>query len=152
MSRRLTDADVGTAVKLLDCWTGKLTWERYLAILSTQLAGARYTKAGLRKQPRILNAWEATRKRLAEDVGAEAGAQRNGDAAVAHLRQMISRLRNEVARLRQENQDMLERFQRWSYNAATEKNMSVEQLDQHIVQGVGTLRPKLRRSGSAAGS
>ena len=101
MTRRLTDADIEKAVQLLDGWTGKLTWERYLAILATELGGANYTKPGLRKQPRILNAWEMTRTRL--DEGAEsAGAKSNGDAAIAHARETILRLRNEIERLRQE--------------------------------------------------
>ncbi|TGS85093.1 MAG: hypothetical protein E5V64_29245 [Mesorhizobium sp.] len=131
MSKRLSDQDIEKAVRLLDAWTGKLTWERYLAVLATEL-GQTYTKAGLRKQPRILNAWEMTRKRLDDSVEA-AGARSNGDAAIVHARETITRLRNENERLRQENQDLLERFLRWSYNAVTERGMTPEQLDREIV-------------------
>ncbi len=132
MARRLTDTDIALAVRLLDGWTGKLTWERYIALLTTELNGARYTKPGLRKQPRILNAWEMARKRL-EGSLKTAGEPSNGDAAVAHLRQMVQRLRNENERLEQENHDLLERFQRWSHNAAMDKGMTPEQLDRDIV-------------------
>src|ERR1700728_1448637 len=112
MAHHLTDADIALAVRLLDGWTGKLTWERYIALLTTELNGARYTKPGLRKQPRILNAWQMARKRLEGSLEA-AGVTSNGDAAVVHLRQSVRWLRNENARLKQENQDLLERFQRW---------------------------------------
>lgn len=132
MVRRLTEDDITTAVRLLDGWTGKLTWERYLATLATQLDGTLYTKVGLRKHARILNAWEMTRKRLQDSLEAS-GESSNGDAAVVHLRRMLQRLRNENARLEQENHDLLERFQRWSYNAAMDKGMTVEQLDRAIV-------------------
>lgn len=132
MARRLTDANIALAVRLLDAWIGKLTWERYIALLTTELNGARYTKPGLRKQPRILNAWEMARKRL-EGSLETAGESSNGDAAVAHLRQMVQRLRNENERLEQENHDLLERFQRWSHNAAMDKGMTPEQLDRDIV-------------------
>jgi hypothetical protein len=132
MARRLTDADIALAVRLLDGWTGKLTWERYIALLATELNGARYTKAGLRKQPRILNAWQMAKQRLEGSLEA-AGVTSNGDAAIVQLRQMVQRLRNENARLEKENQDLLERFQRWSHNAAIDKGMTPEQLDREIV-------------------
>ena len=132
MARRLTDTDIALAVRLLDGWTGKLTWERYIALLTTELNGARYTKPGLRKQPRILNAWQMARTRL-EGSLETAGEISNGDAAVVHLRQMVRHLRNEIATLKQENHDLLERFQRWSHNAAMDKGMTPEQLDRDIV-------------------
>jgi hypothetical protein len=145
MARRLTDGDVALAVRLLDGWTGKLTWERYLALLATELGGALYTKAGLRKQPRILNAWEMARRRLEGSLEA-VGAPSNGDAAVAQLRDMVRRLRNENARLEQENQDLLERFQRWAHNAAIDKGMTSAQLDRPIVTAHGGgKRPKVVR-------
>jgi hypothetical protein len=132
MPRRLTDEDIAIAVRLLDGWTGKLSWDRFINMLASELSGARYTKPGLRKQPRILNAWQMAKQRLDESLEA-AGDPRQGDAAVVQLRQMMDRLRNENARLEQENQDLLERFQRWSHNAAVDKGMTREQLDREIV-------------------
>lgn len=144
MARRLTDADIALAVRLLDSWTGKLTWERYLALLATEL-GAFYTKPGLRKQPRILNAWEMARKRLENSLQA-VGVSGNGDAAIAELTRNVDRLKNEIARLEKENHDLLEQFQRWSHNAAYHKGMTREQLDQGIVSAhSGDGRPKAVR-------
>ncbi len=117
MPRRLTDEDIAIAVRLLDGWTGKLSWDRFLRLLAYELGGRLYTKPGLRKQARILNAWQMAKRRL-DDSLQGADSARHGDAAVVQLRQTIDRLRNENARLEQENQDLLERFQRWSHNAA----------------------------------
>lgn len=129
-ARHLTDADIETAVRLLDGWSGKLTWDRYLAILGTQI-GHRYTKPGLRKHPRILNAWEMAAKRLKEGAKS-AGARSNGDAAIAYANRRIETLRAENMRLTQENRDLLERFLRWSYNAAAH-GLTPERLDRDIV-------------------
>jgi hypothetical protein len=145
MARHLTDADIALAVRLLDGWTGKLTWERYRVLLAAELDGAPYTKAGLRKQSRILNAWERAQSRLKGSMEA-AGVPSNGDAAVAQLQQRVQRLLNTIARLEQENQDLLVRFERWSHNAAFDKGMTLKQLDRDIVfPGRGDGRPKAVR-------
>jgi len=123
---RLKDADILRAVRLLDGWTGKLTWDRYLAVLSTEL-GHLYTKPAMHKQPRIIGAWNAAHKRLAEGM-AEAGARSIGDAAMAEMHRKNAGLRAEVARLEQENHLLLERFLRWSHNAAR-AGLSPERLD-----------------------
>jgi hypothetical protein len=127
---RLTDADIEKAVRLLDGWSGKLTWDRYLAVLKTEV-GHLYTKPGLRKHARIVNAWDMAQKRLSEGVRS-VGARSNGDAAIAHARQTIASLRAENERLKQENRDLLERFMRWSYNAAA-RGIGPEVLDRDIV-------------------
>lgn len=123
---RLSDADIERAVRLLDGWTGKLTWDRYLAVLATEI-GHLYTKPAMHKQPRIIAAWNATRIRLAE-ARQEAGATRYGDAAIAAANRRVERLRAENARLIQENRDLLERFQRWAFNAAR-AGLAPERLD-----------------------
>jgi hypothetical protein len=148
MAHHLTDADIALAVQLLDGWTGKLTWNRYLALLATEL-GALYTKPGLRKKSRILNAWKMAKSRLKGSMEA-VEVPSNGDAAIAHLQQVVQRLRNENERLEQENQDLLERFQRWSHNAVFDKGMTREQLERDIVFAHGgDGRPKAIPRGSS---
>ncbi|WP_372398676.1 hypothetical protein ABMY26_18660 [Azospirillum sp. HJ39] len=126
---RLTEADIEKAVRLLDGWTGKLTWARYLAVLATEV-GHLYTKPAMHKQARIIGAWEAAQKRLAESREA-VGADSLGDAAIAEANRKIARLRAEIARLEQENRDLLERFVRWSHNAAR-SGLSPERLDAEL--------------------
>lgn len=134
--RRLREADIGRAVLLLDGWTGKLTWPRFLAVLATEV-GHLYTKPGLRKHPRILNAWEMAQARLG-DGARHSGARATGDAAVAHLRRKLAARDATIARLEQENRDLLERFLKWSHNAAAKGLESV--LDDELVPLVGPKR------------
>jgi hypothetical protein len=128
-ARRLNDADIEKAVRLLDAWSDKLTWDRFLAVLATEV-GHLYTKPGLRKHGRLVNAWEMAQARL-RDSTKRSGARGNGDAAIAHACNRIASLEAENARIEQENRDLLERFVRWSYNA-TIHGLAPEQLDREI--------------------
>lgn len=113
---RLTDERIDKAVRLLDAWTGKLTWDRYLAVLETEI-GHRYSKVAMHKQPRIIAAWEFAHRRLQEAVNS-VGARGHGDAAIAELHRKIKELKSTNERLEQENRDLLERFRMWAFNAA----------------------------------
>jgi cell division protein FtsB len=79
-----------------------------------------------------------TKARL-EQSTKQSGARSNGTAEIAHARARIQKLKAEVARLEQENRDLLERFQRWSYNAAS-RGMTEQQLDQAIIMPGGSKR------------
>jgi hypothetical protein len=127
---RLSASDIERAVRLLDGWTGKLTWDRYLAVLQIEI-GHLYTKPGMRKHARVLNAWDMAQRRLAEG-SREVGPRKGGDAAIAASHRRVATLRAENARLEQENRDLLERFLRWSYNAIA-AGLTPERLDASLV-------------------
>ena len=112
---RLSDQNIEVAVTLLDGWTGKLTWDRYLALLETEI-GHRYSKVAMHNQPRIKSAWQLAQRRLKE-ARSSAGVRGHGDAAVAELRRRIDELNARNERLEQENRDLLVRFRLWSHNA-----------------------------------
>lgn len=112
---RLTDDRIDRAVRLLDAWTGKLTWDRYLAVLQTEI-GHKYSKVAMHKQPRIIAAWELAHRRL-KDGARSVGARSHGDAAVAILHRKIIELKAANQRLEQENRDLLEQFRMWAFNA-----------------------------------
>jgi hypothetical protein len=136
---RLTDADIEKAVRLLDGWSGKLTWDRYLAVLKTEI-GHLYTKPGMRKHARIVNAWDMAQQRLSKGALA-VGARNYGDAAIAHAHHTIASLKAENQRLKQENRDLLERFLRWSYNAAS-RGLTEQTLDRDVAGGDSDQSPK----------
>lgn len=112
---RLSDENIEVAVTLLDGWSGKLTWDRYLAVLETEL-GHRYSKVAMHNQPRIKAAWQLAQQRLKEAL-VSAGAKSHGDAAIVELRRRIDDLKARNERLEQENRDLLIRFRLWSHNA-----------------------------------
>lgn len=126
---RLTDESIDKAVRLLDAWTGKLTWDRYLAVLETEI-DHRYSKVAMHKQPRIIEAWELAHKRLKE-ADSLAGARGHGDAAIAELHRKMRELRATNERLEHENRDLLEQFSIWAFNAA-QKGLTEAELNRPL--------------------
>ncbi|MFO1387969.1 hypothetical protein [Cellvibrio sp.] len=121
---KLNDKNIEKAVELLDGWTGKLTWERYLAILATQI-NHKYTKAAMLRHARIKDAWDHAKNRL-QSTPQEGG---YGNAALKQAKDRIHELEERTARLKRENDKLLEQFVRWANNAIR-KGLSLEDLDQ----------------------
>ncbi|MFC4350903.1 hypothetical protein ACFOW6_05040 [Fodinicurvata halophila] len=136
--RRITDADVETAVRLLDAWSNKLTWDRFLAVFETEV-GYRYTKMAMHKYPRVTDAFERAKHRIREQTELalrNAGSNRkgpipHGDVALARAYEKVEEQKQRIARLEQENRDLLEQFLRWQYNANA-AGVSRERLDQPL--------------------
>ncbi|MDO6719707.1 tyrosine-type recombinase/integrase [Psychrosphaera sp. 1_MG-2023] len=95
--------------------TGKLTWDRLRTTLQFEL-GHPYTKAGLRKHPEIVNAWDSAKERLKVKIGNQKP-RNHGDGALAHAYSKIAKLEATIARLESEKELFLDQFLRWSYNA-----------------------------------
>ncbi len=116
----LTDGDVERIVKLLDAWTGPLTWELFLKA-AYRLTGYHYTRQALAKKSRIQAAF--TRRQAAELV--------QGRPALTHAQRreaVIKTQREEIQRLGFENDALLEQFRRWLVNASIH-GVTVDQLN-----------------------
>lgn len=121
---KLNDTGIDKAVRLLDGWTGKLTWDRYLAVLEVEI-GHKYTKAAMLRQPRIKSAWDHAKELARDDNGVPAsGSAIETQKALERVRLLEGR----VERLNRENQALLEQFVRWSHNAVR-KGMSLDELE-----------------------
>lgn len=123
MKKQLTDRKIEFVVGVIDGWTGKLTWDRLLVAIEPQVG--KYTRQALNNHVRIKTAFDL-RKRALRD-----GGNANIDDKPVELQialQKIERLETEKARLTRENQQLLEQFVRWSYNASN-KGLSIEQLN-----------------------
>lgn len=125
---KLTDKGIDSAVKLLDGWSGKLTWERYLAVLEVEI-GHKYTKAAMLRHPRIADAWRQAKNRSSSV--SEGG---YGNVALSQAKARIKRLEQQLDRLERENNQLLEQFLRWSYNAAS-RGLTIEVLDRPLPPG-----------------
>jgi len=123
---KLSDADIEKAIRLLDAWQGKLTWEMYLKVLSGDL-NHKYTKMAMHKHARVMNAWDAAKSRLRES---EPGVS-HGNVVIAQAQKRMSELEARVERLTKENQSHLDRFLRWAYNAKG-RGMTPEDLDRPL--------------------
>lgn len=114
MARRLTDADIAAVCELLDGWRGPLTWEGLVASVE-QRFGHRYTRQALNLHLRISDAFKL-RKRALRDVPERPSS--STPVGVQAMQERLSRLEAENARIKAENQRLLEQFVRWSYNAS----------------------------------
>lgn len=124
IAKRLTEADINTSLRLLDGWSGKLTWEKYLSVLAVEL-GHKYTKAAMLRHPRIKSAWNKAKDRLQSSEGG------HGTIGMKQATDRIRVLQNRVERLEQENNKLLEQFLRWAKNAS-EKGLNIDDLDRPL--------------------
>jgi hypothetical protein len=116
-SKNLTSADVDQIVGILDCWSGKLTWELLAEAVERRLY-ARYTRQALDKHERVKTAFRVRKDALLQtkDLGALTP---TGSPELDASAQRIARLEGENERLQAQNQHLLEKFARWAYNAHT---------------------------------
>ena len=110
---KLNDTGIEKAVRLLDGWAGKLTWDRYLAMLEVEI-GHKYTKAAMLRRPRIKSAWDHAKEHAKDDNGVSVSRRAvETDKALERVKLLEAR----VERLTRENNALLEQFVRWSHNA-----------------------------------
>lgn len=114
--KNLTDDTIEQIVRLLDDWSGKLTWEALIDLIVTRLH-CRYTRQALHKHERIRTAYALRKKTLGDSDIAKSrrGSQQLGEDVMNR----IVRLEAENQRLEAENQRLLEQFVVWAYNAHT---------------------------------
>ncbi|HCK5030760.1 TPA: hypothetical protein ACRNTK_002488 [Pseudomonas aeruginosa] len=121
---KLSDEGIDKAVRLLDGWAGKLTWDRYLAMLEIEI-GHKYTKAAMLRHPRIKAAWDHAKELAREGDGISVPRSAiETEKAMERVRLLEAR----VDRLTRENNALLEQFVRWSHNAVR-KGLTLEDLD-----------------------
>ena len=120
---KLADAGIEQAVRLLDGWAGKLTWDRYLALLEVEI-GHKYTKAAMLRHARIKAAWDDAKEKMRDGGGV-------GPVATTQALERIRLLESRVERLTRENNSLLEQFIRWAHNA-TRRGLRLEDLDRPL--------------------
>lgn len=114
-ARNLNDETIALIVGLLDGWSVKLSWDLLIDAIEKRL-GVRYTRQALDKHARIKSAYQVAKTRLGKEYGSERR-QRLSDVEVGAITERLKRLEAENARLKLENESLLEQFVTWSYNA-----------------------------------
>lgn len=115
-------------MRLLDGWTGKLTWDRYLAMLEVEI-GHKYTKAAMLRHPRIKSAWDHAKELAREDGGV---AVSRSSVEMEKALERIKLLEERVDRLNRENHSLLEQFVRWSHNITRNGKMTLDELERPL--------------------
>lgn len=113
-AKNLDDDGIKQIVEILDGWSKKLTWELLIDAIELRMY-SRYTRQTLHKHERIRSAFELRKAALADDE--EVRIVRSPELQKAL--EKIARLEAENKRLEYENQQLLEQFACWAYNAHT---------------------------------
>lgn len=113
-SPNLDDDAIAKVVEIIDGFVGRLTYSMLIAEIELQLK-RRYTRQALFRHERIRLAVETKRK----VTGEKKPTLKILSPARQMESQIVARLRSENARLKAENEALLQQFVRWAYNAFT---------------------------------
>lgn len=118
-AKNLTDADIEVIVGILDGWSDKLSWDELIDAITSRLK-AKYTRQALNQHERIKQTFRLAKERLS-GVERPRGKGLSGLNAVETqaFMERFKKLEGENARLRLENERLLEQFVVWAYNAHT---------------------------------
>jgi hypothetical protein len=148
-AKNLDDQAVETVVRILDGWTGKLSWELFSEAIYKRTA-QRYTRQALHNHARIVDAFQLRKRLLAEAAdGKPRQRKKNPAMELDATLQQLDLLKGENERLQDENNRLLTQFVRWAYNAYT-RGLDKRFLDQPLpsVNRDPTDMRKLGRKGS----
>jgi hypothetical protein len=125
MARHLTEHDIRVLIDLIDAWPGKLTWEG-LCDRGGEVFGFRPTRQTLNTHLAVKSAFDAKKKYQKTGL---MPSKRPASLAIAE--QTIRKLESETARLKFENERLIEQFIRWQYNAQ-KRGITKAMLDEHL--------------------
>ena len=114
-ARNIDDQAINQIVSILDGWTGKLSWELLIDAIFTKMK-MRYTRQALNNHVRVKQAFTDRKTTLS---GGDGRAKKYASPELQLAHQRIARIEAENDRLRMENNNLLEQFVRWAYNAST---------------------------------
>lgn len=111
-AKNIDQATLDHILNILDGWNEKLTWEILIKKINLRI-NINYTRQALSQHIQIKQAFQLTKQRL----NGKARKKTIGlDDAQQVLIDRVSKLEAENARLRLENERLLEQFVIWSYN------------------------------------
>lgn len=114
-ARNIDDLMISQVIGLLDGWASKLSWDLLVDEIEKRV-GIHYTRQALDKHARIKIAYQTTKKRLSNASGSQ-DLKRSYSQELMPTLERLERLAAENARLKAENDHMLEQFVTWAYNA-----------------------------------
>lgn len=127
-AKNINDATVDVIKGILDGWSGKLSWELLIEAIEKRTRQA-YTRQALHRHEQIHQAFNNRKKSLAEKVVNPLPENMAPELKMALER--LERLKAENQRLQAENDNLLEKFARWAYNAHL-KGLRGEELDKPL--------------------
>jgi predicted nuclease with TOPRIM domain len=126
----MTDERIKQIVQIIDDWKGPLTWQLLVDEVEKYL-GVKYSRQTLYKYTRIKNAYQDRKATTQENEGVPV---EMGTKTAQRSAETIKALRRKVERLEKENDQLLEQFVRWAYNArsATHAPLTEDDLNKPL--------------------
>ncbi len=110
MAKHLTEREIEAIAELIRNWSKpKITWQAICDAVEP-LIGRRITRQALNTHEEIVTAYHAVKKGVGKQVS-------NRPSSLKVASERIARLEREVARIKEENRLLRERFVIWQYNA-----------------------------------
>lgn len=129
----LDEAHIEAICRVLDGWEGKLTWELLIDAIEARRQ-VRYTRQALNQHARVKHAFQLTKERLRGQPRNELKIpQALGPLEAQALMERYDRLEAENARLKVENDRLIQQFIIWASNASN-RGLDVHYLNQPLQQ------------------
>jgi hypothetical protein len=126
--KNLNEEIVDSILGIIDGWAGRLSWDGLLKAIEARM-NLTYTRQALYRHQRIRNAFSLRKDNSRGERERQLSANISPELRVALER--IARLESENKRLLTENNNLLEQFARWAYNAHV-RNLSEEILNRPL--------------------
>ncbi|MEZ8365409.1 hypothetical protein AB6C96_09650 [Vibrio cyclitrophicus] len=133
MAKHLTDNDISDVCELLDDWPtdAKLTWDRLVEAVAHDYK-LTTTRQTLQKQTRIKKAFKEVKVIVSGNTPkASAAPKRHLPSSLKAAADQLEKRERTIERLEAENNQLLEQFHTWLYNA-TRHGVTIEQLNETL--------------------
>ncbi len=134
MRPKLINADdIPKIEKILNKWSGKLTWDLFADAVAKALGRPSVSKFTLMNYEPLKQAYDRRKDRLRDE---KVQVVQSGDVSIDALMDEIAKLRNQIADLEAEKAQLkdnyIEMFRRWQYNLSQMPNVDLSKLDQPL--------------------
>lgn len=134
MRPKLINADdIPKIEKILNKWSGKLTWDLFADAVAKALGRPSVSKFTLMNYEPVKQAYDRRKDRLRDE---KVQVVQSGDVSIDALMEEIAKLRNQIADLEAKMADSkdryIEMFRRWQYNLSQMPNVDLSKLDQPL--------------------
>ena len=129
MAKHLTDQDISNIVEIIDDWSteSKLTWDRLVEAVEFECK-FKTTRQTLQKQIRIKDAFLEVKKLISGNTVTD---KPSVPPSLKIAAERLEKKAREISRLKRENEQLLEQFHVWLYNA-DKHQITIEQLSEPI--------------------
>ena len=140
----LNEKDLPKIEKILNKWSGKLTWDLFAEAVAIAMGRSSISKFTLMGYEPVKQAYKRRKDRLRDE---KVEKSHSGDVSIDALMEEISKLKNQIVDLEDEKARLkdtyIEMFSRWQYNLSQMPGVDLVKLQEKLNQPL----PKTDRGG-----